>query len=156
MSSATPYRIDPADLTLGSTVATSQGISPSRVRGRGLVDESPSAMDKKTPRRANRQILEADAEGSSQDLPDREGWLRLHAIDLIGRLQAWEEELNRRQIDLIARSAAQAQRERKERMGRHFPQPEGPKAAERAQIDAWRSAFSRSRGNVPIGESVGA
>jgi hypothetical protein len=56
---------------------------------------------------------------SETDLASKEDWLRLHATDLLDRLQTWASDLDAREAQLNARLSVQDHRERRFRIHQH-------------------------------------
>lgn len=77
------------------------------------VDKSHAPRDERIP---NADQTESTSDQLVKDLIGREGWLRLHATDLIRRLQDWASGLDAREATLNASYARQDIRERKFRL----------------------------------------
>ncbi len=82
----------------------------------------PVTVRRQVPRRVQAALLLPLKEQQFTDHPtekasdasdngERDHWLRLHAVELISRLQAWADELEARERRLDARSAQQAHQE---------------------------------------------
>lgn len=64
----------------------------------------------------NEKRLESQQGESAQSGPSQDEWLRLHATDLIDRLQTWASDLDAREAQLNSRTSIQEHRERQFRL----------------------------------------
>lgn len=112
MSKATPQRIDPPSATVPRRVGQiSAGVESRRNRaaiGAGQVRDAGH--------RSARQSIRSRPVRRVVGLPNVDDWLRLHAADLISRLQHWAADLDAREAQLNARTSIQEHRERRFRL----------------------------------------
>lgn len=115
MSSASPHRIDPPSVVTphmgGPYVAT---VTAPLARSKRLEQFGPTG-DADLVARESRNLVVGDVP-ISEVVSGREEWLRLHAAELVDRLQTWADELDTREAKLNARSSIQDQRERRFRL----------------------------------------
>ncbi len=107
MSSATPHRIDPPSTAVPRRVG--QNLAESERRNRAAVG---SGKIHASSNLAAEDKFGSGPVGPSGEIPLQDEWLRLHAIDLIDRLQAWASDLDAREAQLNSRTSIQEHRER--------------------------------------------
>lgn len=111
MSAVTPQRIDPASTAVphrvGQNVAGSEPGNKAAA-GNGEVHASSNL--------AAQHTIGSGPQEPSGVIPVQDEWLRLHATDLIDRLQAWASDLDAREAQLNSRTSIQEHRERRFRV----------------------------------------
>lgn len=123
MSSATPHRIDPPSTAVPRRISQPASGSPQPQKaaaGYGDGGEANFSSDLAATSATGLDPKERSDQPASDRLeraiPDREGWLRLHATDLIDRLQSWASDLDAREAQLNSRTSIQEHRERRFRL----------------------------------------
>lgn len=111
MSAATPHRIDPPNASVPRRVG--QNVAGLERRIRAATGSREVLVSNDLGAESNTRSGPVREAG---DIPSQDEWLRLHAIDLIGRLQDWSADLDSREAQLNSRTSIQEQRERSFRL----------------------------------------
>lgn len=114
----TPHRIDPPGLAVARrTRAPVAGIErPRSATGVAVGDVDPPVGSELEFRIDSPQGTDSGSSVMPRDHRSPEAWLRLHASDLVDRLQSWASDLDAREAQLNARSSLQDHRERRFRL----------------------------------------
>ncbi len=120
MSSATPHRIDPPNSVTPQVGGPHVGAGSALVATTNRVTHSAVAPDVETTGPPSPGPLSPGPDSGHQETGEgvtgREDWLRLHACELVDRLQSWADDLDAREAKLNARSSLQDLRERRFRL----------------------------------------
>ena len=138
---AVPPTLGPARARVGKAVNAGLGVENSV-----LADENQASF-RPTPRQdfVQGEQIEGPLQRRNSDFEtervvsadlDPDAWLRAHATDLIGHLQNWSSELDRRESGLNARIAMHESRERRFRLQRS--ELAGQLAESQARVDQLR------------------
>lgn len=115
MSSATPHRIDPPNSVTPQVGGPHVGAGSALVATTNRVTHSAVAPDVETTGPPS-PGPDSGHQETGEGVTGREDWLRLHACELVDRLQSWADDLDAREAKLNARSSLQDLRERRFRL----------------------------------------
>lgn len=116
MSETNPHRIDPPSAAVPSRVGKYVPVPKPRT---GSVS-GDNQLDRRCVHVANDELVSGPVWSAESprlhDSAAQEDWLRLHAVDLIGRLQAWACDLDAREAQLNSRTSLLEHLERRFRL----------------------------------------